>query len=43
MLSKVLCPSPPYSLVKGKALKNLSDYPPLGRCVTLLGKLAVFS
>jgi hypothetical protein len=29
--------------VKGKALKNLSDYPPsLGRCVTLLGKLAVF-
>ena len=27
-------------LVKGKAWKNLSDCPPLGRCVTLLGKVA---
>ena len=27
-------------LVKGKALKNLSDYPPLGGYVTSLGKLA---
>ncbi len=36
-----MCPSPPFGSVKGKNLKNISDYPPLGRCVTMLGKLAV--
>ncbi len=35
-------PSPHLGSVKGKALKNLSDYPPLGRYVTSLGKLAEF-
>ena len=31
---------PALGSVKGKALKNLSDYPSLDRCVTSLGKLA---
>jgi hypothetical protein len=38
----VLCTSPPFGVVKGKTPKNLSDYPLLCRCVSLLGKLAVF-
>jgi hypothetical protein len=37
-----MCHSPPFGSVKEKALKTLSDYPPLGRYVTMLGKLAVF-
>jgi hypothetical protein len=36
-----LCPSPPFGLGRGKALKNLSNYSLLGWCVTMLGKLAV--
>ena len=37
----MLCPSSPFGLVIGKALENLSDYPPLGGYVTLLRNLAV--